>query len=105
MKGGCFWLLKANVRDLIACFLLMPLDILDTNTISAIVDEHKLAEVDRALRDVKADLAATRRRLGKTVAARPDWLSPQELANMKVGSEILVKTGKKAVCVNKSELL
>lgn len=55
-----------------------------------------MAEVDRALREVKLDLASTRRRLGRANEGRPEWFSAQELSTMKAGTEILAKTGRKA---------
>lgn len=64
---------------------------------TATADEYQMLEVDRALRDVKGDLSATRRRLGRTEGVRDGGFSPQEMAGMKVGTEILVKTGRKAL--------
>lgn len=63
--------------------------------IIAVADEYKMAEVDRALRDAKADLSATRTRLGRATEEREDCFSSLELASMKVGTEILAKTGRK----------
>lgn len=57
-----------------------------------------MTEVDRALRDVKADLAATRRRLGRVSmeGGKDSDFTPEAMAGMAVGSEFVTKTGRKA---------
>lgn len=60
------------------------------------LDENKILDVDRGLRDVKADLTATRRRLG-IAPEDGSWLPPGHLEGMEIGLDVLVKIGRKAL--------
>ncbi|KAK9897159.1 hypothetical protein P389DRAFT_54021 [Cystobasidium minutum MCA 4210] len=60
------------------------------------VDENKLLEVDRGLRDVKADLTSTRRRLGRAITGG-DWVPPENLEGMEIGIDVLMKAARKGL--------
>lgn len=60
------------------------------------LDENKILDVDRGLRDVRADLTATRRRLG-IAPEDGSWLPPSHLEGMEIGLDVLVKIGRKAM--------
>lgn len=64
--------------------------------ISGQVHENKILDVDRGLRDVKADLTATRRRLG-IAPEDGSWLPSSHLEGMEIGLDVLVKIGRKAL--------
>lgn len=65
-----------------------------------------MTEVDRALRDVKADLAATRRRMGHitggisgmsgTAKNAREFRSTRDLEGMVLGLDLVMKAGRKA---------